>query len=151
MSYQNINQYVFKKNRLNLVYDGQDMSLASDETGYNEEVVFSPYIIAQTYGNKLPLYFDINNILTAQDLTLTYKNFNSNNIFVSQNYYNPKKENFCELTATTLCDIGLTGIDNGLTDKMSGKNLYFTKGLFDDTLKFDRLHVDRRMKLIQVT
>ena len=151
MSYQNINQYVYSKYKLNLVYDGTDMSLASDELGYNEEVIFSPYIIAQTYGNKLPLYFDIDNPLTAQNLNLVYKNFNTNNVFVSQNYYNPKKESFCDLSATTVCDIGLTGIDNGLTDKMSGKELFFTKGLFDDTLKFDRLHVDRRMKMIQVT
>jgi hypothetical protein len=151
MAYQNINQYVYNKYKLNLVYDGMDMSLTSDESYYDEEVIFSPYIIAQTYGNKLPLCFDINNSLTAQDLTLVYKNFNPNNVFVSQNYYNPKNENFCVYTATTACDIGLTGIDNGLTDKMSGEELYFTKGLFDDTLKFDRLYVDRRMKLIQVT
>jgi hypothetical protein len=151
MAYQNINQYVYNKYKLNLVYDGMDMSLTSDENDYNEEVIFSPYIIAQTYGNKLPLYFDINNPLTAQDLTLTYKNFNPNNVFVSQNYYNPKNESFCNYTASTVCDIGLTGIDNGLTDKMSGEELYYTKGLFDDTLKFDRLHVDRRMKFIQVT
>lgn len=151
MAQQNINQYVYKKYNINIVSDSMDMSLTSDERDYYEEVIFSPYLIAETYGNKLPLYFDINNLLTAQDLTLTYKNYNPNNVFVSQNYYNPKKENFCNYTASTACDIGLTGIDNGLVDKMSGEELFFTNGLFDDTLKFDRLHVDRRMKLIQVT
>jgi hypothetical protein len=151
MAEQNINQYVYKKYKLNLVSDSMDMSLTSDEKDYQEEVIFSPYIIAQTYGNKLPIYFDINNSLTAQDLTLTYKNFNPNNVFVSQNYYNPKNNNFCNYTASTVCDIGLTGIDNGLTDKMYGEELYFTNGLFDDSVKFDRLHVDRRLKLIQVT
>ena len=90
MAEQNINQYVYKKYKLNLVSDSMDMSLTSDEKDYQEEVIFSPYIIAQTYGNKLPFYFDIDNPLTAQNLTLTYKNFNPNNIFVSQNYYNPK-------------------------------------------------------------
>jgi|694.fasta_scaffold21540_3 hypothetical protein len=151
MAEQNINQYVYKKYKLNLVSDSMDMSLTSDEKDYQEEVIFSPYIIAQTYGNKLPIYFDINNPLTAQDLTLTYKNFNPNNVFVSQNYYNPKNNNFCNYTASTVCDIGLTGIDNGLTDKMYDEELYFTNGLFDDSVKFDRLHVDRRLKLIQVT
>ena len=151
MAQQNINQYVYKKYNLNMISDSMDMSLTSDERDYYEEVIFSPYLIAETYGNKLPVYFDIDNPLTAQDLTLTYKNFNSNNIFVSQNYYNPKKENFCNYSASTVCDIGLTGIDNGLVNKMSGEELFFTNGLFDDTVKFDRLHVDRRLKLIQVT
>jgi len=151
MAEQNINQYVYKKYKISLVSDSMDMSLTSDERDYNEEVIFSPYLIAQTIGDKLPLYFDIDNPLTAQDLTLTFKNFNPNNNFVSQNYYNPKKENFCFLTASTTCDIGLTGIDNGLTNKMYGADLNFTNGLFNDTVKFDRLYADRRMKLIQVT
>ena len=136
MAEQNINQYVYKKYKLNLVSDSMDMSLTSDEKDYQEEVIFSPYIIAQTYGNKLPIYFDINNPLTAQDLTLTYKNFNPNNVFVSQNYYNPKNNNFCNYTASTVCDIGLTGIDNGLTDKMYDEELYFTNGLFDDSVLY---------------
>ena len=50
MAYQNINQYVYQKWKLKLIYDGQDMSLTSDERDYNEEVVFSPFLIAQTYG-----------------------------------------------------------------------------------------------------
>ena len=52
MAYQNINQYVYNKWKLKPVYDGQDMSLASDEKDFNEEVVFSPFLIAQTYGKK---------------------------------------------------------------------------------------------------
>ena len=151
MAEQNINQYVYKKYKLNLIFDSMDMSLTSDENDYNEEVIFSPYIIAQTYGNKLPLYFDIDNPLTTQDLELTFKNFNPNNNLVSQNYYNPNNDNFCNYSASTTCDIGLTGIDNGLTERMTGETLYYTQGLFDDSIKFDRLHIDRRMKLIQVT
>ena len=63
MAYSNINQYVnsnlFPKLKLELY----DMSLTSDETGFNQEVVFSPYLIAQTYGNKLPIYFNEDYIL----------------------------------------------------------------------------------------
>jgi hypothetical protein len=88
MAYQNINQYVYQKNRIGLEYDSMDMSLASDERDYSEEVVFSPYIIAETYGKKLPINIDIDNPLTAQPLNLTYKNYNQSNIFVSQNNYN---------------------------------------------------------------
>jgi len=94
MSQQNINQYVYKKINIGLVSDSMDMSLASDERDYKEEVIFSPYVIAQTYGNKLPFYFDINDLLTAQKLNLNYKNYNKSNIFVSQNYYNPENSNF---------------------------------------------------------
>ena len=151
MAGQNINQYVFQKYKINTVNESMDMSLASDERDYNEEVIFSPYLIAETYGNKLPINIDINNPLTSQGLTLSYKNFNSNNVFVSQNYYNPNNEDLTCFSSSTLCDVGLTGIDNGLVDKMTGETLNYTKGLYNDFLKFDRLHFDRRFKLFQVT
>ena len=79
MAQQNINQYAYQKSRLNLEYDSMDMSLTSDEKDYSEEVVFSPYLIAQTYGKKLPINIDIGNFLTVQPLNLTYKNYNQNN------------------------------------------------------------------------
>lgn len=151
MAQQNINQYAYQKSRLNLEYDSMDMSLTSDEKDYSEEVVFSPFLIAQTYGKKLPINIDIDNFLTVQPLNLTYKNYNQNNIFVSQNYYNPTNEVLNCLTADTVCDIGLTGIDNGLVNKMTGETLNFTEGIFEDSVKFDRLHYDRRFKMIQVT
>lgn len=50
-----------------------------------------------------------------------------------------------------MCDVGLTGIDNGLVDQMTGETLNYTNGFFTDDRKFDRLYVDRRMKFIQVT
>ena len=151
MAQQNINQYVYQKYRINLEYDSMDMSLSSDERDYSEEVVFSPFIIAETYGKKLPINIDINNPLTVQPLNLTYKNYNLNNVFVSQNYYNPDNLNLDCLSAGTVCDIGLTGIDNGLVNKMTGETLYYTEGIFEDSVKFDRLHYDRRLKMIQVT
>ena len=151
MAIQNINQYVRPNWNLNLSLDSNDMSLTSDEKDYNQEVVFSPYLIAQTYGNRLPFYFDINNPLTAQDLTLNYKQYNFNNIFVSQNYYNPEEKDLTCFTSSTSCDIGLTGIDNGLVQQMTGETITFTKGLYSDFLKFDRLYFDRRLKLHQVT
>ena len=149
MTYQNINQYNYPKYRINLVYDGNDMSLASDEVNFNEEVVFSPYLIAQTYGKKLPINIDINNPLSVQNLNLNYKNYNFNNVFVSQNYY---IDNDIEcLSSSTVCDIGLTGIDNGLVNVMTGQTLNFTTGFFDDSVKFNRMYYDRRFKMFQVT
>jgi hypothetical protein len=71
MAYQNINQYVSQKYRINLAYDSMDMSLASDEADYSEEVVFSPFIIAETYGKKLPININIDDPYTVQQLNLT--------------------------------------------------------------------------------
>ena len=151
MAGQNINQYVYPNWGVKLVNESYDMSLTSDEQGYNQEVIFSPYLIAQTYGKKLPIYFDINNPLTSQGLTLTYKNYNPNNIFVSQNYYETEDLDLNCFTGKSSCDIGLTGIDNGLVNKMTGQTINFTNGLFNNSLKFTRLNFDRRLKLFQTT
>ena len=110
MARQNINQYVRPNWQLIESLEINDFSLTSDEKDYNEEVVFSPYLIAQTYGNKLPVYIDINNPLTVQPLTLNYKQYNENNIFVSQNYYNPEEKDLSCYSSSTSCDIGLTGV-----------------------------------------
>jgi hypothetical protein len=151
MAGQNINQYVYPNWGLKFSLESSDMSLTSDEVNFNQEVVFSPYLIAQTYGDRLPFYFDINNPITAQNLILNYKNYNKNNIFVSQNFYNPNNEDLTCFSSSTSCDIGLTGVDNGLVDSMTGQTITFTNGLFNDTLKFERLYFDRRLKLFQVT
>ena len=127
------------------------MSLTSDELGFNQEVVFSPYLIAQTYGNKLPFYFDINNPITVQNLTLNYKEYNYSNVFISQNYYNPKELDLSCFSSSTSCDIGLTGTDNGLVSGMTGETIVFTNGLLPNTSKFDRMSFDRRFKMFQVT
>jgi len=151
MAYQNINQYNYPKYKLNLIYDGNDMSLASDERDYNQEVIFSQYIIADTYGKKLPININVDNPLTTQQLNLTYKNYNQSNVFVSQNYYNQNDDIINCITAGTSCDIGLTGIDNGLVGKMTGETLNYTEGIFEDSVKFNRMFYDRRFKMIQVT
>lgn len=151
MAGQNINQYVYPNLYPVLALETYDMSLTSDELGFNQEVVFSPYLIAQTYGNKLPIYIDINNPLTVQNLNLTYKNYNFDNIFVSQNYYNPENVDLTCFTASTSCDIGLTGIDNGLVTGMTAQTITFTNGLFSDYLKFNRFYFDKRFKMFQVT
>jgi hypothetical protein len=151
MSRQNINQYVYSNLFPKLSLDIYDMSLTSDETGFNQEVIFSPYLIAQTYGDKLPFYFDINSSLTSQNLNLLYKNYNPSNVLVSENYYNPENSELSCIKSESSCDIGLTGIDNGLVTEMTGETIYFTNGLFSDDKKFERLYFDRRLKLFQIT
>jgi len=151
MSYQNINQFVPNNLFPTLSLETFDMSVTSDELGFNQEVVFSPYLIAQTYGDRLPFYFDINNPDTVQKINLYYKTYNRNNIFVSQNYYNPDNLDLSCIVSGSSCDIGLTGIDNGLVSGMTGETIVFTNGLLPNSLKFDRLSFDRRLKLFQVT
>lgn len=151
MAYSNINQYVnsnlFPKLKLELY----DMSLTSDETGFNQEVVFSPYLIAQTYGNKLPIYFDINYSGSCQMQTLTYGVYNLNNVLISKNFYNINNDDLNCMTSTTVCDIGLTGIDNGLVNSITGKSITFTKGVLSDEVMFNRLSYDKKLKLFQIT
>jgi len=151
MPYQNINQYNFPKWYLREAYDLMDFSLASDEVDYLQEVVFSPYLIGLTDGNRLPIYFDLNNSNSSLKLNLTYKNYNTGNTIVSLNYYNPDNLDLNCFSSYTLCDIGLTGTDNGLVDQMTGETIYITQGLFPSNLKFDRYHFDRRFKMWQVT
>ena len=152
MAQQNINQNVYKKFYLdNHFYDLNDISLTSDELDFNQEVIFSPYLIAQTYGNRLPFSFDLNSLDSNQRLSLKYGEYNFKNILVSQNNYNPDDLDLSCFTAKTLCDIGLTGIDNGLVTGMTGQTITLTNGLFSDTDKFNRYYFDRRLKLHQVT
>jgi hypothetical protein len=68
---QNINQYPRPNWGIKLAIDASDMSLVSDERNFNEEVIFSPYLIAQTYGNRLPFSFDTNDTLSVQPLSLS--------------------------------------------------------------------------------
>ena len=151
MAQQNINQYNFNKWYIKPVRKIFDISLASDEVDYNQEVVFSTELIAQNDGNRLPIYFDLNNPLSSQQLSLEYGDFFSANTLVSLNYYNPDNLNLsCDFSGSS-CDIGLTGIDNGLVTGMTDETIVFTNGLLPNNLKFDRLFFDRRLKLHQVT
>jgi len=151
MAQQNINQYNFNKWYIKPVRKIFDICLASDERDYNEEVIFSTDLIAQNDGNRLPIYFDLNNSGSSQQFTITYGEFLSADTLVSLNYYNPDNVDLDFLTASTLCDIGLTGIDNGLVPQMTGETINYTMGLFTGSSKWNRYYYDRRQKLINIT
>jgi hypothetical protein len=151
MSQQNIREYNYKKWYIRPSGQNLDVTLASDERNYNEEVVFSTDLIAKNDGNRLPIYLDLNNSGSSQQFVLNYGIYNSANTLVSLNYYNPNDDNLDMFTASTLCDIGLTAIDNGLVDRMSGETISYTMGLLDDVDKFNRFDFDRRFKIFQVT
>ena len=151
MSYQNINQYNFKKWYLLNKSEIQDFSLSSDERDYKEEVIFSTKLIAEDDGNRLPFSFDLDNPNNSELFVLNYNVYNSFNNLISSNFYNPNNNDLTCYSSQTICDIGLTGIDNGLVDEMTGVTITATEGLLPDGQKFDRLSFDRRLKLHQVT
>lgn len=150
MAYQNINQYNFRKFGLSPVREITDICLANDERDYDQEVVFSPLLIGEDDGNRMPLKFDFNS--TGTTLSQTGSTFDYDTI-VSENYWNPTNTdpNICPIV-TNLCDVGLTGIDNGLVKRMSGETIEITTGLFtSQNDKFNRYKYDRRMKLHPIT
>ena len=65
MSYQNINQYNFRRWGLLPVNEITDICLASDEKTYDQEVVFSPLLIGEDDGNRMPFKFDFNSSATT--------------------------------------------------------------------------------------
>jgi hypothetical protein len=151
MAYQNINQYNFRRWGIKPVNEITDICLASDEKDYDQEVIFSPLLIGEVDGNRMPFKFDFNSTGTTicQSGSCTF----DNDVIVSENYWNPDDidPNFCP-KVTDLCDVGLTGIDNGLVKKMSGETIQITTGLYtNNSDKYSRYKYDRRMKLHPIT
>ena len=151
MSQQNIREYDYKKWFIKPTGQNLDLNLSSDERNYNEEVVFSSNIIGYNDGNRLPIYFDLDNTDSSQQNTIEFGQYDVSNLLVSLNYYNPNNDDLNLFTASTLCDIGLTAIDNGLVTEMSGETISFTMGLLTGSSKFDRYSFDRRFKMFSVT
>jgi len=151
MAYQNINQYNFRRWGIKPVNEVTDICLASDEKDYDQEVIFSPLLIGEDNGNRMPFKFDFNSSGTTKCQTEVCS-FDDNTI-VSENYWNPTdiNPNFCPIV-TELCDVGLTGIDNGLVKNMSGETIEITTGLYEtESDKFSRYKYDRRMKMHPIT
>jgi len=150
MAYQNINQYNYRRWGLIPFNQITDFCLASDERDYNEEVVFSPLLIAEDDGNRMPFKFDFNSLETT--ICRNCDDFDIETL-VSENYYNPSNidPNICP-SAQTLCDVGLTGIDNGLVPNMSGESIDITTGLYTSPPDiFSRYKYDRRFKMHPIT
>jgi hypothetical protein len=82
---QYISQYPRPNWGVKLSVDLSDMSLVSDERNYNEEVVFSPYLIAQTYGNRLPFYFDTNDTERNTPLTVYWNKYTNEAEWANEN------------------------------------------------------------------
>ena len=86
---QNINKNMGSGWGIKLSLDTHDITLSSDNQDFNREVVFSPYLIAQTYGNRLPINIDINDPISCQGQQLIYKMYNTKCImmFISADFF----------------------------------------------------------------
>jgi hypothetical protein len=148
MPSQNINSYYYPKYTTKLNY-GQyfDLTLASDEGSYDEEVVFSTEVIALNDGNRLPISIQLDNTGNTLQSNIVFGNYVANNTLVSSNFYNPKNLDFsCYTAYTGICDVGLVGTDNGLFTGLTGQTLYYIKGI-DNTYKFNPHYRDSRFKM----
>lgn len=129
-----------------------DFYLANDEIEFDQETIFSTNLIGFDDGSVLPVNIRLWDNDCSPQYELNYGEFESDNNIVSDKFY--PFENLLEADCYTLsgiCDVGLTGIDNGLTDRMTGETLYHTNGFLDSIDKFDRLTYDRHLKMISVT
>ena len=123
MPTQNLNTYYYPRYK-SLLNSSRyfDLTLAADERDYDEEVVFSPYVIANDDGNRLPIFYDLDNTLTTPQLSMSFDTFYTGATLVSKNYYNPNNVDLTCISAFTgSCDVGLTATDNGLYTGMTGQ------------------------------
>lgn len=152
MATQNINNYYFR--RFDAYTDDSeytDLFLVADEQQYDEEVVFSNQLIGYLDGQRLPINIQLSDSGCSQNFTINYGDYKTGNTFVSLNNYNNNSLNdTCYSAFTGTCDIGLTGIDNGLVNEMTGKTLYYSMGIRND-YKFNPLYYDRRFKMRPIT
>lgn len=150
MSYQNINNYNFSKYKLIPLRELTDISLSSDERDFDEEVIFSPFLIGEFDGRRMPLKFDFNS--TGTTLSNNFGTFSAET-FVSENFWNLNDINLVTCSGKTeLCDVGFTGIDNGLVTGFTGQTIELYQGLYtNDEDKFNRKKFDLRFKMHPVT
>lgn len=107
-----VNNYVFKNLRLRLTnVNYWDLVLSSDMRGYDHTTLYCDEIIS---GDTLLVYFDFNN-----------PNCVSGNTIYSLTSW---KDAILPKTGLTLCDIGLTGVDNGFVPNLTGETLFISSG-----------------------
>jgi|694.fasta_scaffold00011_185 hypothetical protein len=107
-----VNNYAFKNLRLRLTnVNYWDLVLSSDMRGYDHTTLYCNNIIS---GDTLLVYFD----------------FNDSDCVSGRTIYSLTtwKDAILPKSGLTLCDIGLTGVDNGFVPNLTGETLYITSG-----------------------
>ena len=107
-----VNNYAFKNLRLRLTnVNYWDLVLSSDMRGYDSTTLYRDTFIS---GDTLLVYMDFNN-----------PNCVSGDSICSLTYW---KDAILPKTGLTLCDIGLTGVDNGFVPSLTGETLFIGSG-----------------------
>ena len=149
MSSQNINNYGANRFDLRIDYtDYYDIKLANDEKDYDEEIVFGLNIIGYDDGDRLPINIDLNSFSCSEKSELLWGEDKLNPI-LSKNYLEFKDDKQDCLLESSICDIGLTGIDVGLCEKITGNTLTFTMSLKPEN-ELDPLFYTRKFKMNNV-
>lgn len=108
----NIKNYYFNNIDIKLTNsDYWDLFLCYDERLFNSETLYCDSIMS---GNSLVSYFD----------------FNDPNCIVDNKIYSLScwNESTLPLSGLSLCDIGLTGVDNGFVSNLTGETLNISSG-----------------------
>ena len=107
-----VNNYAFKNLRLRLTnVNYWDLVLSSDMRGYDHTTLYCDNII-------------------SGDTLLVYMDFNNNNCVSGRTIYSLTtwKDSILPISGLSLCDIGLTGVDNGFVPNLTGETLYISSG-----------------------
>lgn len=153
MANQNFRYSGSKKVKFRLNYSEYfDFTLSNDESDFDLESVFSSEIIGYDDYKKLPLNIVLNDDNCSPKPSISLGSFVDDNTIVSDRAYpfENRQDDSC-YSLSGICDVGLTGIDNGLTDTMTGQTLYVTNGTLSTSDKFKRLYYDKHFKMISVT
>ena len=140
MGPQNLNNYYFNRLDAKLDYTSYyDFFLVADERDFNTEVVYSRNIIGHDDCEVLPVWIDLGNPSSSLQLTMECGTFYPNNTILSISgtcwcHATPSIKDLdcldCAVDCytsgctelggfiTSICDIGLTGMDNGWTNSL---------------------------------
>lgn len=168
MGTQNLNNFYFNKLDSKINYSSYfDIYLASDERDYNSDVIWSNEIIDYNDGNKLPVWIDLTASTCSTQPTLNCSSQSGEpQVILSKNYW-PGATSTCDCpytgspggthSAYTICDIRLTGIDNGLLTGMTTSTASTNTNcitIYDNIptgQEFNKHYYDKRFKMHQVT
>jgi len=148
MPSSNINNYGANKFDLRVDYSNYyDITIGNDENDFDEDIVFSSNIIDHDDGSGLPINIDLDSYYCSDKQRLLWDDNNLNQI-LSKSYLPLDKDLDC-YSSSTVCNIGLNSIDNGLVDKITGSTLTYTMGVDVDN-ELNPLFLTRKMKFNNV-
>ena len=144
MSLQSIRKYAKDGFNVGLDYSRYfDITLLNENILYDEEVIFSNSIIAEDYGDRLPINIDLSSDYCSDKKRLLWDVKHVNHSIISKNHINHDES--CE-TVNDICNVGLNFVDHGLTNNMVNSPISYTMSLSEEN-KFNPNFYDLRFKM----